>query len=138
MNVGTMGSTQLFPVDYDASQVHGFFSFSSCLVGWALLKLQWQVLAAIGKLPDDQDRGQAIKDMHDAVPTFIRNLHRASPFQGIVGLGGSGARPRMRLLRHEDPAYSHHTTAGTTIIAAAMRALPFSVAKGTPGISHVS
>lgn len=99
VNVGTFGSTLLFPVTYEANQVPAWLPalLSLLLRGerpiltCALLKPH-QVLAATGKkLLDGSDRGQAVKDMHDAAPIFIRNLHCVSPFQGIVGLGGSGA-----------------------------------------------
>lgn len=86
VNVGTVGSTQLFPVNYEATKV----------------------MQAIGKELSATDRGEAMKLMHEAAPVFLRTLHRTLPFLGIVGLGGS---------------------AGTSIITAAMRALPFHVAK---------
>jgi uncharacterized protein (UPF0261 family) len=67
-----------------------------------------QVAQAIGARLDGLDRGEAMKTMTEAAAKFIRNLFEQTKFHGIVGCGGSG---------------------GTTVITAAMRTLPFHVAK---------
>lgn len=54
------------------------------------------------------DRGQAMTSMSQGVAQVVRNLHDAGRFDGILGMGGTG---------------------GTSVISAAMRALPVGVPK---------
>lgn len=62
----------------------------------------------LSALQTANDRGQAIKVMAQGAAIIARKLHDEGRFQGIVGMGGSG---------------------GTSIITAAMRALPVGVPK---------
>lgn len=55
-----------------------------------------------------QDRGQAMKVMAAGAPVVVRELFAAGRFQGIIGMGGTG---------------------GSSVVTAAMRALPLGVPK---------
>ncbi len=55
-----------------------------------------------------QDRGQAVAAMSEALPQFLRREHAADRVSGAIGLGGSG---------------------GTALIAPALRALPIGLPK---------
>lgn len=90
VNTGVMGSTSLFPVDIEASEV---------------AKAGGGDLAA---LRESHDRGQAMKTMAAGAPVVVKQLYDKQPFAGIIGMGGTG---------------------GTTVVAAAMRALPLGVPK---------
>ena len=59
-------------------------------------------------LRSGEDRGEAMKVMCAGAPIAVRRLHDEGQFDGIIGMGGTG---------------------GTTVITAAMRALPVGVPK---------
>jgi uncharacterized protein (UPF0261 family) len=90
VNIGVLGSTTLFPVDYEATEV----------VRSAGLDLE--------KIRARKDKAEAMKALDQGAPNLIRQLYEQQRFAGIIGMGGSG---------------------GSSIIAAAMRALPIGVPK---------
>ncbi|HNR33278.1 MAG TPA: Tm-1-like ATP-binding domain-containing protein, partial [Candidatus Hydrogenedentes bacterium] len=59
-------------------------------------------------LRESKDRGEAMKVMAAGAPVVVRRLYDAGRFDGIIGMGGTG---------------------GSSVIAAAMRALPLGVPK---------
>ena len=88
VNTGTLGTSDLFPVDVEADEV-----------------------AAAGGVPLDRlraegDRGTAMKVMAAGAPSVAKRLFDEGRFAGIIGMGGTG---------------------GSSIITAAMRALPVGV-----------
>lgn len=60
------------------------------------------------ELRRSQDRGLAMKVMVQGAASIIRDLHAQNTFDGVFGMGGTG---------------------GTTVVTAAMRALPFGIPK---------
>ena len=90
INIGVLGSTALFPVDYEATEV----------VGSAGLDLE--------EIRARKDKAEAMKAFDQGAPKLIRQLYKEGRFDGIIGMGGSG---------------------GSSIIAAAMRALPIGMPK---------
>lgn len=75
--------------------------------------LEADEVAAAGGKPLDalrvaKDRGEAMKVMAAGAPAVVRRLYDAGRFEGIIGMGGTG---------------------GSSVIAAAMRALPLGVPK---------
>lgn len=72
VNAGVNGSTELFPVDYEAGEVarNG---------GEALMALR-----------DQQDRGKAIDIMCRGAMWLAHDLYAAGKFDAIIGMGGSG------------------------------------------------
>ncbi len=90
MNIGVLGSTDLFKVDIEADQI--------ARAGGS----------DIETLRNANDRGEAMKVMAAGAPHVLRQLFDARKFDGVIGMGGTG---------------------GTSIISAAMRALPLGVPK---------
>jgi uncharacterized protein (UPF0261 family) len=90
VNTGVLGSTDLFPVDMEAEEL--------ARAGGADIKA----------LREKKDRGAAMKAMCAGAPAVVRSLYEKCPFDGIIGMGGTG---------------------GTTVVTAAMRALPLGVPK---------
>lgn len=72
VNVGTLGTTDLFPVDVEAAQV-------AAAGGGDLAALR----AA-------HDRGDAMKVMSAGAPVIVSQLYDEGKFDGIIGMGGSG------------------------------------------------
>jgi uncharacterized protein (UPF0261 family) len=72
VNIGVLGSTALFPVDYEAEAV----------VNAAGLNLE-QIRAR-------KDKAEAMKAFDQAAPLVIRNLYEQGRFDAIIGMGGSG------------------------------------------------
>ena len=62
----------------------------------------------LAALRNSKDRGEAMKVMSDGAPMVARRLYDAGKFDGMIGMGGSG---------------------GSTVVTAAMRALPVGVPK---------
>ena len=90
INTGTLGTTELFPVDVEAEE-----------------------LAEAGGTPLSQirerrDRGEAMKVMAAGAAVVAKRLHHEGGFDGIIGMGGTG---------------------GSSVVTAAMRALPLGVPK---------
>ena len=90
INIGVLGTTPLFPVDYEAGDV---------------LKAAGSDLASIRA---QGDKGSAMKAFDQSAPYLVRQLYGQGKFAGIIGMGGS---------------------AGSAIIASAMRSLPIGVPK---------
>jgi len=90
MNIGTLGSTDLFKVDIEADEV-------ARAAGMDLESLRTK-----------NDRGEAMKAMAAGAPVLLKQLFAARKFDGVIGMGGTG---------------------GSSVIAAAMRALPLGVPK---------
>ena len=90
INIGVLGTTTLFPVDYEAGDV---------------LKAAGSDLASIRA---QGDKGSAMKAFDQSAPYLVRQLYGQGKFAGIIGMGGS---------------------AGSAIIASAMRSLPIGVPK---------
>ncbi|MDR3259246.1 MAG: Tm-1-like ATP-binding domain-containing protein [Fusobacteriaceae bacterium] len=72
INTGILGSTTLFPVDIEASEV-------SLLGGEELISLQKK-----------GDRGFAVKIMCDGAKKLIDRLYASGEIVGVIGMGGGG------------------------------------------------
>ena len=72
VNCGVLGSTDLFPVDVEASEV-------ARAGGGSLVELR-----------ASQDRGAAMKVMAAGAGVIAARLHTEGRFDGVIGLGGSG------------------------------------------------
>jgi uncharacterized protein (UPF0261 family) len=72
VNTGTMGSTDLFPVDVDA--------FDVAQAGGGRLE----------QLREKKDRGEAMKVMCEGAPAIIKSLYDKRMIDGIIGMGGTG------------------------------------------------
>jgi uncharacterized protein (UPF0261 family) len=72
INIGVLGSTTLFPVDFDASDV----------------------LKAAGidlnQIRAQRDKAAAMKAFDQGAPVLARQLYEQGKFAGIIGMGGSG------------------------------------------------
>ncbi len=90
VNTGVLGTTDLFPVDYEANAVTK------------------EVGVDLEELRKNGDRGAAIKAMAEGAAQIARQLFAEGQFDGVIGMGGSG---------------------GSTVVTAAMRALPVGVPK---------
>ncbi len=90
VNSGTMGTTDLFPVDIEADQVLAAAGHS------------------IDAIRDANDRGAAIKAMAAGAAMIAAKLFSDGKIDAVIGMGGSG---------------------GSTVVTAAMRALPIGVPK---------
>ena len=90
VNTGTLGTTDLFPVEVEAGEV---------------------ARAAGGDIAfvrQKQDRGEAMKLMSAGAAAVVRRLYEQRKFDGVIGMGGTG---------------------GSSVVAAAMRALPIGIPK---------
>ncbi len=72
MNVGVLGSTTLFPVDYEAGAVLQSAGFD------------------LEQIRGRKDKSEAMKALNVAVPILVRELYEQGKFTGIIGMGGSG------------------------------------------------
>jgi uncharacterized protein (UPF0261 family) len=90
MNTGVMGSTDLFPVEIPAEEVAAAGN------------------GDLAALRQKKDRGEAMKIMSAGAAARTAALYESDPFDGIVGMGGTG---------------------GSSVVTAAMRALPVGVPK---------
>lgn len=90
LNFGVLGSTDQFPVDFEADSI-------SIAGGLSLETLR-----------ENHDRGEAMKVMSRGAEQVVGRLFEEGRFDGVIGMGGSG---------------------GTSVITAAMRALPIGVPK---------
>jgi uncharacterized protein (UPF0261 family) len=90
MNTGVMGSTDLFPVEIPAEEVAAAGN------------------GDLAALRQKKDRGEAMKIMSAGAAARVAALYQSDPFDGIVGMGGTG---------------------GSSVVTAAMRALPVGVPK---------
>jgi uncharacterized protein (UPF0261 family) len=90
MNTGVLGATDLFPIDVPAEEVAAAGG------------------ASLDELRRSQDRGRAMRVMSQGAAAKVAALYAEEPFDGIIGMGGTG---------------------GTSVVTAAMRALPIGVPK---------
>jgi uncharacterized protein (UPF0261 family) len=72
INIGVLGTTTLFPVDFEAKDV---------------LKADGMDL---GGIRAQGDKGRAMKAFDQAAPRLVRELYKQGKFAGIIGMGGSG------------------------------------------------
>jgi uncharacterized protein (UPF0261 family) len=72
INIGVLGTTSLFPVDFEAD---------------AVLKAAGNDL---GDIRSQGDKGAAMKAFDQAAPRLVRQLYEQGRFDGIIGMGGSG------------------------------------------------
>jgi uncharacterized protein (UPF0261 family) len=72
VNIGVLGTTTLFPVDFEAADV---------------LKAAGNDL---GGIRAQGDKGAAMKAFDQAAPRLVRQLYEQGKFDGIIGMGGSG------------------------------------------------
>ena len=72
VNIGVLGSTTLFPVDFEASEV----------VQAAGLDLE--------QIRTRKDKAEAMKAFDQGAPKLVRQLYENGRFDGIIGMGGSG------------------------------------------------
>ena len=72
VNIGVMGSTDLFPVDVEAD------------------KVAESGRGNLEQLQEKKDRGEAMKIMCAGAPAIIKALHDEGRIDGIIGMGGTG------------------------------------------------
>ena len=72
INIGVLGTTTLFPVDFEAAQVLG------------------SVGADLNQIRAQEDKGAAMKAFDQGAPVLARQLYEQGRFDGIIGMGGSG------------------------------------------------
>jgi uncharacterized protein (UPF0261 family) len=72
INIGVLGTTSLFPVDFEATEV---------------LK---SVGTDLSQLRAQGDKAAAMKAFDQGAPVLVRQLFEEGRFDGIIGLGGSG------------------------------------------------
>ena len=72
VNIGVLGSTELFPVDIEAKDVIQAGGFD------------------LEEIRARKDKAEAMKAFDQGAPKLIRQLYEQGRFDGIIGLGGSG------------------------------------------------
>lgn len=72
INTGVMGSTDLFPINYEANEV--------ALKGGSTLT----------DLRENKDRGRAIEAMGNGAAAIVEDLYNKKKAHGIIGMGGGG------------------------------------------------
>jgi uncharacterized protein (UPF0261 family) len=72
INLGVLGSTTLFPVDFEAEEVVKAAGFD------------------LAKIRARGDKAEAMKALDQAAPRMVRGLYEQGKFDGMVGMGGSG------------------------------------------------
>jgi len=72
INIGVLGTTTLFPVDFEASDV---------------LK---SVSLDLNQIRAHGDKGAAMKAFDQGAPQLVRQLYQQDKFEAIIGMGGSG------------------------------------------------
>ena len=72
LNIGILGSTNLFPIDYDSEDIARAGEID------------------LADLRSRKDKAAAMKAFDAAVPNFVQRLFREGKFDGIIGMGGSG------------------------------------------------
>jgi uncharacterized protein (UPF0261 family) len=72
VNIGVLGSTPLFPVDYEADAVFQAAELS------------------LEKIRARKDKTEAMKGLDLSAPKLVRALYEQGRFAGIIGMGGSG------------------------------------------------
>ncbi len=104
INIGVLGTTDLFDVDVEASEV-------AAAGGGDLSALR-----------QSKDRGEAMKVMSDGAPVLVRSLYDQGRLDGIVGMGGTGGTAvitaGMRALPVGVPKVCVSTAAGSANVPA--------------------
>jgi uncharacterized protein (UPF0261 family) len=72
VNIGVLGSSTLFPVDYESEDVAKAGGIS------------------LAELRSNKDKAAAMKAFNEAAPKLVLELFRERKLDGIVGMGGSG------------------------------------------------
>jgi uncharacterized protein (UPF0261 family) len=72
INIGVLGTTTLFPVDFEAGDVLKAAGID------------------LGGVRAQGDKGAAMKSFDQAAPYLLRQLYEQDKFEGIIGMGGSG------------------------------------------------
>jgi uncharacterized protein (UPF0261 family) len=72
VNIGVLGTTRLFPVDFEGSDV-------TRAIGIDLEQIRSR-----------KDKAEAMKAFAEGAPKFVRALYDQARFDGIIGMGGSG------------------------------------------------
>jgi uncharacterized protein (UPF0261 family) len=72
VNIGVLGTTRLFPVDFEGSDV-------TSAIGIDLEQIRSR-----------KDKAEAMKAFAESAPKFVRALYDQARFDGIIGMGGSG------------------------------------------------
>ncbi len=72
VNVGVLGTTRLFPVDFEGREV----------IDGVDLNLE--------QIRSRRDKAEAMKAFAERAPKFVRDLYDRGKFDGIIGMGGSG------------------------------------------------
>ena len=72
INIGVLGSTTLFPVDYQSEDVAKAGGFN------------------LAELRSNKDKAAAMKAFDEAAPKLVLQLFREGKLDGIIGMGGSG------------------------------------------------
>jgi uncharacterized protein (UPF0261 family) len=72
INIGALGSTTLFPVDYETDAVAKAGGFS------------------LADLRSNKDKAAAMKALDEAAPKLVLQLFQEGKLDGIIGMGGSG------------------------------------------------
>ncbi|MFZ0505639.1 MAG: Tm-1-like ATP-binding domain-containing protein [Chthoniobacterales bacterium] len=72
INIGVLGTTTLFPVDFEAKDVLKTGGID------------------LGGIRAQGDKGAAMKAFDQAAPRLVRELYDQGKFDGIIGMGGSG------------------------------------------------
>ncbi|MFP6667808.1 MAG: Tm-1-like ATP-binding domain-containing protein, partial [Pirellulales bacterium] len=98
VNVGVLGSSDLFPVDIETDEVVR------------------ETGADLASLRQGLDRGKAIKIVGQAAAAIVSRLYDEGQFAGIIGMGGSGGSTivtfAMRALPYGVPKICVSTVAG--------------------------
>jgi uncharacterized protein (UPF0261 family) len=72
LNIGVLGTTNLFPVDFEGSEILGELSLD------------------LEQIRSRKDKAEAMKAFAERAPKFVRGLYDGGKFDGIIGMGGSG------------------------------------------------
>jgi uncharacterized protein (UPF0261 family) len=72
VNIGVLGTTRLFPVDFEGSDVTSAIGID------------------LEQISSRKDKAEAMKAFAESAPKFIRALYDQARFDGIIGMGGSG------------------------------------------------
>lgn len=72
VNIGVLGTTDLFPIEVQAEEV--------AEAGGGSLKV----------MREKKDRGEAMKLMSQGAPIIVKSLFNKGKFDGIIGMGGTG------------------------------------------------
>ncbi|MHC4352928.1 MAG: Tm-1-like ATP-binding domain-containing protein [Planctomycetota bacterium] len=112
----TKGPEYAFLAECIRARGHDVFAVNTAVLGSTHLfpvdieaeKVAEAAGTSLEQLREEKDRGRAMKVMCAGAPVIVKTLHDQGKIDGIIGMGGTG---------------------GTTVVTAAMRALPLGVPK---------